>query len=78
MVRRRLSQLQTMWITLATLPEENSSCNFTLRRILSHGLTSVGLGSDYDGIETVPVGLEDVSTYPALVRALGLFLTSSN
>ena len=37
--------------------------------LLSHGLTSVGLGSDYDGIETVPVGLEDVSTYPALVRS---------
>lgn len=28
---------------------------------------SVGLGSDYDGIETVPEGLEDVSKYPALV-----------
>lgn len=30
---------------------------------------SVGLGSDFDGIGEVPVGLEDVSKYPALVRS---------
>lgn len=35
-------------------------------------ILSVGLGSDFDGIESVPVGLEDVSKYPALVRMLGL------
>lgn len=29
---------------------------------------SVGIGSDYDGIESVPKGLEDVSKYPYLVR----------
>jgi membrane dipeptidase len=29
--------------------------------------TSVGIGSDYDGIDETPIGLEDVSTYPALV-----------
>jgi hypothetical protein len=28
---------------------------------------SVGIGSDYDGIEAVPEGLEDVSKYPNLV-----------
>lgn len=32
-----------------------------------HG--SVGLGSDFDGIGSTPKGLEDVSKYPALVRA---------
>jgi len=32
-------------------------------------MNSVGLGSDFDGIGEVPVGLEDVSKYPALVRA---------
>lgn len=31
---------------------------------------SVGLGSDFDGIGSVPVGLEDVSKYPALVRKI--------
>ena len=41
--------------------------------ILSQNISSVGLGSDYDGIETVPIGLEDVSTYPALVRVLTSF-----
>ncbi|CAB4920028.1 unannotated protein [freshwater metagenome] len=34
------------------------------------GIDHVGLGGDYDGVETLPVGLEDVSTYPALVSAL--------
>jgi membrane dipeptidase len=29
---------------------------------------SVGLGSDYDGIDSTINGLEDVSTFPALVR----------
>jgi membrane dipeptidase len=28
---------------------------------------SVGIGSDYDGIEDGPIGLEDVSTFPTLV-----------
>ena len=32
---------------------------------------SVGLGSDFDGIGSVPEGLEDVSKYPALVRIQG-------
>jgi membrane dipeptidase len=30
------------------------------------GVDHVGIGSDYDGIGSLPVGLEDVSTYPAL------------
>jgi microsomal dipeptidase-like Zn-dependent dipeptidase len=30
-------------------------------------LFSVGLGSDFDGIGSVPRGLEDVSKYPDLV-----------
>jgi microsomal dipeptidase-like Zn-dependent dipeptidase len=33
---------------------------------------SVGLGSDYDGIDSTPVGLEDVSKYPALVGVCSL------
>jgi hypothetical protein len=32
------------------------------------GKAHVGIGSDFDGIETVPKGMEDVSKYPALVR----------
>jgi membrane dipeptidase len=30
------------------------------------GVDHVGIGSDFDGIESTPVGLEDVSTFPAL------------
>jgi membrane dipeptidase len=34
------------------------------------GVDHVGIGGDYDGITSVPVGLEDVSTYPALFTEL--------
>ena len=34
------------------------------------GVESIGLGGDYDGMSEVPVGLEDVSCYPALFAAL--------
>lgn len=34
------------------------------------GVEHVGLGSDFDGVESVPVGLDDVSRYPALVEEL--------
>jgi membrane dipeptidase len=34
------------------------------------GKEHVGLGSDFDGIEDVPKGLEDVSKYPALIAEL--------
>ena len=34
------------------------------------GIDHVGLGSDFDGISTTPVGLEDVSTFPTLFAEL--------
>ncbi|KAJ7078838.1 membrane dipeptidase-domain-containing protein [Mycena belliarum] len=34
------------------------------------GKKHVGIGSDFDGIESTPVGLEDVSKYPALFAEL--------
>lgn len=34
------------------------------------GVDHVGIGSDFDGISQVPVGLEDVSTFPALFAEL--------
>ncbi|KAF8813712.1 hypothetical protein BYT27DRAFT_7220083 [Phlegmacium glaucopus] len=34
------------------------------------GKLHVGLGSDFDGIQDVPVGLEDVSKYPLLIAEL--------
>jgi membrane dipeptidase len=34
------------------------------------GVDHVGIGSDFDGIDTVPVGLEDVSKFPDLLAEL--------
>jgi membrane dipeptidase len=34
------------------------------------GVDHVGLGSDYDGVSSLPVGLEDVSCYPNLTAEL--------
>ncbi|KAJ5497593.1 Peptidase M19 renal dipeptidase [Penicillium fimorum] len=50
----------------------------TLERVADHilyignliGFEHVGIGSDFDGIPTVPRGLEDVSKFPSLVAEL--------
>jgi len=50
----------------------------TLRQVADHidhirkiaGVDAIGLGGDFDGITTVVQGLEDVSTYPALIAEL--------
>ncbi len=34
------------------------------------GVDHIGLGSDFDGVDDVPVGLEDVSKYPQLIERL--------
>ncbi len=34
------------------------------------GVDAVGIGSDYDGVSCVPTGLDDVSQFPNLTRAL--------
>ena len=34
------------------------------------GPDHVGIGSDFDGVTSLPVGLEDVSKYPALTAEL--------
>ncbi|CAM1508497.1 Fc.00g053450.m01.CDS01 [Cosmosporella sp. VM-42] len=52
--------------------------NATLAQVVNHilhignliGFDHVGIGSDFDGIPTVPKGLEDVSKYPDLVAEL--------
>ena len=50
----------------------------TLEQVADHvehvrqvaGIDHVGIGSDFDGIETVPLGLENVADYPALFAEL--------
>src|SRR5206468_609146 len=39
-----------------------------IRRVA--GIDCVGIGSDFDGITEVPVGLEDVSKFPDLIAEL--------
>ncbi|KAJ3177184.1 dipeptidase 1 (renal) [Gaertneriomyces sp. JEL0708] len=54
------------------------SGNSTLEAVADHifhvvkvaGPAHVGIGSDFDGIDSVPDGLEDVSKYPSLVAEL--------
>ena len=58
--------------------EQNPIPTADLKDVLDHidhvvalvGVEHVGIGSDYDGVSSVPVGLEDVSTYPNLVGGL--------
>ncbi len=57
---------------------ENPSPVATLGQVADHveharevaGIDHIGLGGDYDGVESLPVGLEDVSSYPALLAEL--------
>ncbi|MBO6505988.1 MAG: dipeptidase [Kordiimonadaceae bacterium] len=51
----------------------------TLEQVLDHfdhvvriaGINHVGIGSDYDGVgDSLPIGLKDVSSYPALAEGL--------
>jgi membrane dipeptidase len=56
----------------------NPRPNATLNQVADHiehvrrvaGVDHVGIGSDFDGIDTVPEGLEDVSTFPQLFAEL--------
>jgi membrane dipeptidase len=63
---------------LAAWAEANPAPEVTLTHVADHvdylrdhaGIDHIGVGGDFDGIPTVPVGLEDVSTYPALLVEL--------
>ncbi len=57
---------------------ENPAPRATLADVADHmehardvaGPAAIGLGGDFDGVGELPVGLEDVSTYPALLAEL--------
>ncbi len=63
---------------MAEWDRENPEPSASLEDVADHidhvrdriGVAYVGIGADYDGITSVPVGLEDVSTYPALLAEL--------
>jgi len=62
----------------AAWAEANPTPRATLEQVADHidhvravaGIEHVGIGSDFDGIWSAPVGLEDVSTFPALLTEL--------
>ncbi len=63
---------------LAQWAEAHPRPKATLAQVADHidhirktaGVESVGIGSDFDGIETTPVGLDGVDKYPALFAEL--------
>jgi membrane dipeptidase len=63
---------------METWRKANPEPRATLAQVADHidhirktaGIDHIGIGSDFDGISSVPVGLEDVSTYPALTAEL--------
>lgn len=58
--------------------EANPLPKATLAEVADHidhirlliGVDHIGIGGDFDGVPTLPIGLEDVSTYPALFAEL--------
>lgn len=58
--------------------EDNEMPKSTLEQVADHidhirdqvGVDYIGIGGDYDGISSLPLGLEDVSTYPDLFAEL--------
>lgn len=68
----QVSRLMDEW------SEENEAPKATLEQVADHidhiknvaGIDHVGIGGDYDGIGSLPTGLEDVSTYPDLFAEL--------
>lgn len=58
--------------------KENEKALGTLEDVCNHiehviqvaGIDHVGIGSDFDGVPRLPVGLEDVSTYPRITQEL--------
>lgn len=63
---------------METWRKANPEPRATLAQVADHidhirrvaGIDHIGLGSDFDGISSVILGLEDVSTYPALTAEL--------
>ena len=62
-----LDTYSTMRPNLSTLQDAVAHIDHVVKLV---GIGHVGIGSDWDGISTVPAGLEDVSKMPALTAAL--------
>ncbi len=74
----RGSTEESVQIGLAEWIETHPTPKATLAQVADHidhirqtaGIDHIGLGGDFDGITSVPVGLEDVSAYPMLTAEL--------
>jgi membrane dipeptidase len=70
--REAVEKAMTAWFASEPVPPSS------LTDVVDHidhirdvaGIDAVGVGSDFDGVEAVPEGLEDVSRYPALFEEL--------
>ncbi|PWN05476.1 membrane dipeptidase [Rhodohalobacter mucosus] len=68
----RISEAMEAW------EAENEAPKSTLEQVADHidyirdlvGVDYIGIGGDYDGVSSLPLGLEDVSTYPDLFAEL--------
>lgn len=73
-----VSQAQVDWNRTPAAERRGSAPGATLAQVADHiehirrvaGVDHVGIGGDFDGIDDVVRGLEDVSTYPALFAEL--------
>ena len=73
-----IGQPERAQAALAAWDKEHPRPVVTLSQVADHiehiraiaGIDAVGLGSDFDGIEDTPVGLEAVDRYPALLEEL--------
>jgi membrane dipeptidase len=65
--RDYLETYSTMRPNLSTLQDAVAHIDHVVKLV---GVDHVGIGSDWDGISTVPAGLEDVSRMPSLTAAL--------
>lgn len=73
-----VSQERYDWESLPEAERVGPAPQATLAQVADHldyvrevaGVHAVGLGGDYDGTDEMPVGLEDVSAYPALLIEL--------
>ena len=59
-------------------PDEVNSMRPSLSMFINHldyivkliGVNHIGLGSDFDGVNSLPQQLDDVTTYPLITKAL--------
>lgn len=67
-LEREIAKIRDTYpVVNATLIDAIKHIDYAVKLI---GINHVGFGSDYDGIDVVPLGLEDVSSYPKITREL--------